>query len=244
MNDLANQNLHFQIKDLRRLTLFLGAYGSGKSEISVNFALWLAGLGSAVTICDLDIINPYYRSADAWQVLESAGIRLVKPPFAGTHVDVPAVPGEVFSVFDDPRRMAVLDIGGEDMGARVIAYLHNRLVEHQNETALYMVVNPCRPFTDTPEKIATTAATLQGAARMPLRGLVHNANLLEDSGADLLEESWPVISAAAARLGLPVVFAAAMEGRIPAAWGGRTPSGLPVLAMRRTIRYASLPDPG
>lgn len=230
-------NEQFQIADLRRITLFIGAYGSGKSEISVNFAFWLAGRGYATTLCDLDTINPYFRSADARIPVEAAGIRLVSPQYAGSNVDVPAVPGAVFSVFDDLTRLAVLDIGGEDLGARVIASLRPRLLAQLPAVALYMVVNPYRPFTDTADKIIQIAGLLADTAGLPLAGLVHNANLLEHGDAGLLTDSWPVVQEAAARLGLPVVFAAALDEAVPETWAARTPQGLPLLRLRRSIWY-------
>jgi hypothetical protein len=235
---LDNQmNRDFQLADLRRLTLFVGAYGSGKSEISVNFAGWLADAGHAVTLCDLDIINPYYRSADARAIVEAQGIRLISPPFAGTNVDVPAVPAAVYSVFDDTERMAVLDIGGEDMGARVVGTLRRHLAALAEPPAVYMVVNTCRPFTDTPAKIQATARMLADAAGWKLSGLVHNANLLEQGDAELLVEHWPTVQEAGELLGLPVVFAAAMAEAVPAEWRAVTPQGIPLLRLRRSIWY-------
>jgi hypothetical protein len=220
--------------------LFLGAYGSGKSEISVNFALWLAAQGYPTVLADLDIINPYYRSADARMPLEAAGIRLICPQFAGSNVDVPAVPAAVFSIFDDLSRHAVLDIGGEDLGARVIATLKPRLLALAQPAALYMVVNPYRPMTDTAENICRMAAILAQAAGTPLTGLVQNANLLEHGQADLLIASWPIIQDAAARLRVPVVFAAALAATAPAGWKGKTPQGVPLLRLQRHIRYPDM----
>lgn len=230
-------NEYFELSDLKRISIFIGAYGSGKSEISVNFAAWLAGRQKKVILCDLDIINPFYRSADARLAVEAIGIHLVSPQYAGTNVDVPAVPGEIFSVFDETDHMAVLDIGGEDLGARVIASLRPRIEMQQTDIAVYMVVNPYRPFTDTADKICIVAAELAAAANLPISGLVHNANLLEHGDAKLLGESWPIIDAAARRLNLPVVFAAAMADAVPPGWGAKTPEGVPLLRLERQIFY-------
>ncbi|MDW7656011.1 MAG: hypothetical protein SCM11_02425 [Bacillota bacterium] len=230
-------NESFFIKDLRRLTLFMGAYGSGKSEISVNFAGWLHQTGHEVTLCDLDIINPFFRSADARVVIETSGIRLVAPVFAGTNVDVPAVPAEIFSVFDDLSRFAVLDIGGEDLGARVVATIKNRLTAAREPAAIYFVVNPYRPFCGSVEQIVRMAGALSQAAGMNPTGLVHNANLLEGGDANLLRDSWAVVNGAAEALQIPVVFAAAMAEAVPGEWTDRTPEGIPLLRLRHTIDY-------
>ena len=226
-----------QAGQVKRVSLFIGPYGSGKSEISVNFALWLRRNDYRVTLCDLDIINPFFRSADTRRVLEEAGIRLVAPVFAGTNVDVPAVPAEAYSVFDDPGRHAVLDIGGEDLGARIVATLKQRLLDIVDDVAVYMVVNPYRPFSQTSSQIVQQAEILTRAAGLAPTALVHNANLLEDSDAGLLTESSVIVKAAAAQLGVPVAFAAAMAEVVPQDWGTRTPDGLPLLKMRRTIHY-------
>ncbi|NLO35764.1 MAG: hypothetical protein GX112_05345 [Clostridiaceae bacterium] len=237
MHAQAPFNQAFALDSLRRISLFIGAYGSGKSEVSVNFARWLTETGHPVTLCDLDIINPYFRSADARLAVETAGIRLVAPAFAGTNVDVPAVPAAVYSVFDDASRHAVLDVGGEDMGARVIASLKDRLGQVKPAPAVYLVVNPYRPFSSSSQQIVQLASLLGEAAGLAPTGLVHNANLLEAGDATLLSESWPVVREAARLLGIPVTFAAAMAGAVPPDWGGRTPEGLPLLRLRRSIRY-------
>ena len=227
----------FNPSELKRITIFVGAYGSGKSEVSVNFAFWLAKKDKPVILCDLDIINPFYRPADARRAIEDAGIRLVAPLYAGSNVEAPAVPADVFSVFDESGCRAVLDIGGEDLGARVIASLKNRFWNCLAEVSLYMVINPCRPFTDSHEAIEKMARELEHSAGMSITGLVHNANLLEHGDSELLIESWPVIREASEKLGVPVVFAAAMKPAAELAPKLVLPGDLPVLWLSRSILY-------
>lgn len=228
-------NDEFRLDPLRRMTVFVGAYGSGKSEVSVNFALWLATLGSTA-IADLDIINPFYRSADAAGMLEQAGVRLVKPVFANTNVDIPSFGGDVFSLFDGPARHAVLDIGGEDLGARVVSSLRPRFTPA--DTALYMVVNLYRPFTADADGIVRAAAMLTEAAGLPLAGLVDNTNLLGEEEAGSISASLDETRAAARAVGVPLVFRASLDEQAPRAWGNRMPDGTPLLRMRRTIGYS------
>lgn len=231
-------NSAFILEPVRRVAIFIGAYGSGKSEISVNYALWLRGLEKQVILCDLDIINPYYRSADARTELEKKQIRLVASRFAGTNVDVPAVPAELSAAVDDQAFHSVLDIGGEDMGARILSALKNKLAAIREEIALYMVVNTNRPYTSAADQIAWTAQELSRAAGMRIDGLVHNSNLMDMHSAQILEESWPVISQAAQELNIPVVFAAGKDDALPREWQGQTSYGLPLLRLGTHIRYA------
>jgi hypothetical protein len=217
-----------------RVLVVLGAYGSGKSEVAVNLALRLRRGSEDVTLVDLDTINPYFRSADARARLESAGVRLIAPRTAGTNVDVPAVPGEVMSVFDGTGA-AVLDIGGEDMGARVVSSFRDLLA--RPDVAVLMVVNCLRPFTADAGRIAAMAGTLSAAAGLPIDGFVDNTNLLGDSDARSLLSSLPVLREAARISGIPVAFAAAVEEHLPPDWGDALPDGTPLLRMERTLRY-------
>ena len=103
--------------DHKRVTLFAGHYGSGKTNIAVNYALLLAGEGKRVSIADLDIVNPYFRTRDSAAELEAAGVRLISSRFANTNVDLPALPAEAYSLVEDRSAYAVMDIGGDDRGA-------------------------------------------------------------------------------------------------------------------------------
>lgn len=228
-------NRDFQLEPLLRMTVFVGAYGSGKSEVSVNFALWLATRG-LTAIADLDIINPFYRSADAATLLDQAGVRLVKPVYANTNIDVPSFGGDVFSLFDGSARYAVLDIGGEDLGARVVSSLRPRFVPA--ETALYMVVNLNRPFTADAGGIVRAADMLAEAAGLPLAGLIDNTNLLGEEDPGSAASSMEETRAAARAIGVPLVFRAALDSKVPPDWGNRMPDGTPLLRMRRTIGYS------
>ena len=100
-----------------RVTLFAGHYGSGKTNLAVNYARRLARDGRAVTLADLDIVNPYFRAKDSEALLRQEGIRLLSSPYANSNVDIPALPQEMYAVIDDRSRYAVLDIGGDDRGA-------------------------------------------------------------------------------------------------------------------------------
>lgn len=222
-----------------RLTVFIGAYGSGKSEISVNYALALRESGRPVVIADLDIINPYFRSTDAQDILERHGIELLKTVYANTNVDVPAVPATVFGLFTRKDRFAVLDIGGEDLGARILGSLRNHFPDEHgpDRASIYLVVNANRPFTATAEQVCAVADMLRGASNLEITGLVNNTNLLEFSDEHMLLEADAMIREAAKLTGIPLAFAAARDDKVPAAWGSRMPDGLPLLRLQRAIFY-------
>ena len=101
----------------KRITLFAGHYGSGKTNIAVNFTLRLAREGKRVTLGDLDIVNPYYRAKDSEEALRAAGVRVIASAYANSNVDVPALPQEMYALTEDLDSYAVMDIGGDDRGA-------------------------------------------------------------------------------------------------------------------------------
>ena len=101
----------------KRIQAIIGHYGSGKTEIAMNLAIALAQR-DPVTLVDLDIVNPYFRSAEHPQVLKAHGEKLVKPEFANTSVDIPSLAADVDAALLDESRRVVLDVGGDDAGAR------------------------------------------------------------------------------------------------------------------------------
>lgn len=219
----------------RHLTIIVGAYGSGKSEISVNLALSLAAERQTY-LADLDIINPFYRSADTADKLKAANVTLISSVYAGTNVDVPAVPAEVNRVFVDKDSYAVLDIGGEDLGARIVGSLRPQI--EQCSYDLLMAVNPFRPYTDTAGKIAEAAHALSTACKLPLGGFIYNPNLLEASDSMLLDEGWPIMMDACLQTGLGIKFATVMSEYALEDYRF-LPADLPILKMKRTIHYPS-----
>lgn len=240
---LESRNDKFVFSAEEKISLFLGAYGSGKSEVAVNFAMLLSsrlkrhtpGDLQQIILADLDMINPYFRSVDAKEILNHHDIKVISPQFANTNVEVPALPGEIFSVFDQPSIRAVLDIGGEDLGARVVSSLKTRI--QSVSYATYMVVNMNRPFTDTKEKIIIMMRELEEATGLPTSGMINNTNLLAFSGVGELLAANRILTEAGKETGVPLSFASGMDEDYPAGWGNRTPDGVDFLRLTRTISY-------
>ncbi|MDO4420554.1 MAG: hypothetical protein Q4C15_00710 [Eubacteriales bacterium] len=195
-----------------RLTIIIGAYGSGKSEIAVNMSLAQrkALPDKKLLIADLDIVNPFYRSSDCGAVLEEAGVRLITPLYAGSNVDAPVLTPEMYVIFDDESYQGIFDIGGEDMGAIVLGSIRKRI--ENTDTAIYMAVNTLRPFTSDPEQIAVMTNELTAAAGFKIDGYLNNTNLLEETTAEMLEEGEKKILEASKLTGIPLIANCVMEG--------------------------------
>ena len=227
-----------EYKNNSRLTIVIGAYGSGKSEISVNLALSMreSEPEQKILLADMDIVNPYYRSADAADLLAEHNIRLISPSYAGTNVDAPVVGGEMYVIFDDGSYKGVFDIGGEDMGAVVLGTLSKRLgnIDYQ----LLMAVNCNRPFTSTPEQIAEMSVELAQAAGLKIDGYINNTNLLEMTEASNVREGEDMILEASKITGIPLVATSMMEEVYDKAKGEGIEFTAPaVIKLKRAITY-------
>lgn len=164
--------------ETKRVTIFVGHYGSGKTNIAVAYAKYLHSLGKSVTIADMDIVNPYFRTKDSKGELASLGIELISSEFANSNVDLPALPSELYGVVENRSRYAVLDIGGDDRGA----YALGRFVPYIKEEDDYEVVfvaNCYRPLTRTPEEALEVMREIEAAGGIGITSIVNNSNLGE-----------------------------------------------------------------
>ena len=139
--------------DFKRIILLSGHYGSGKTNIAVNLAFMLKKTHERVTIADVDIVNPYFRTSDSRRELEENGIRLICSEFAGSNVDLPALPASIYAVTADPSQAAVIDVGGDDRGALALGRLRDQILEENNYEMLF-VINRFRPLTQDADKEA------------------------------------------------------------------------------------------
>ena len=131
----------------KRITILAGHYGSGKTNIAVNLAFQKKKAGVSVAVCDLDIVNPYFRTKDSEKDFQEAGIRLISSEYANTNVDIPALPPDMYAVIDDKNTSFVLDIGGDDRGALALGRLAPGILGEGNFEML-LVCNFFRPLTE------------------------------------------------------------------------------------------------
>ncbi len=162
----------------KRVTLFAGHYGSGKTNIAVNYALYLKNLGKDVVIADLDIVNPYFRTKDSVDELTQAGIRLISSEFASSNVDLPALPQDVYSIFDKQGESAVMDIGGDDRGAYALGRYAD-LIKNEDDYEMLFVFNMYRPLTPTAQDALEIMREIEAACKIKFTAVVNNSNLGE-----------------------------------------------------------------
>ena len=190
---------------MKRVTLILGHYGSGKTNIAVNLAVAYKRERERVAIADLDIVNPYFRTKDSLDLLNEKGIRLIVSEYANTNLDIPALPQDMYAVTDDKGLTCILDIGGDDRGALVLGRLRPEIVR-ENDYEMLLVINKYRPLTATPADTLEVMREIEGAADMRFTGIVNNSNLgRETTAADVLA-SLPYAEEVSRLTALPIVM--------------------------------------
>ena len=221
----------------KRLTLFAGHYGSGKTNIAVNYALKLAGEGKDVVIADLDIVNPYFRTKDSAAVLEAAGVQLISPQFANSNVDLPALPAEAYRLVQDKSIYGIMDIGGDDRGAYALGRYVPTLKEENNYRMVF-VANCYRPLTRTPEDAMEVMREIEEACKLRFTDIINNSNLASETTPQTVLESQDYMEKLSALSGLPI-FATTAEYTVAEALAEKIDNVLP---LRLQEKYFDLPS--
>lgn len=218
---------------MKRVTLFAGHYGSGKTNIAVNYALYLRSLGRDTVIGDLDIVNPYFRTLDSEKELGEAGIRIICSRFANSSLDLPSLPPELYSLTDDRTKTAILDIGGDDRGAFVLGRLAPRLRE-ENDYEMLMVVNKFRPLTRTAEDVLEIKGEIESAGGIAFTGIVNNSNIGAETTAEDVIGSEAYIREVCEKCGLPLVMTTA-DARLKKELEGKVENLFPLVLQKKII---------
>ena len=187
---------------MNRITIHIGHYGSGKTELSLNLVRRVLKEGNKVILVDLDIVNPYFRSGEHKDELEKLGAKVIRPNFEGTNVDVPSLPPDVARAFIEKDAYVVFDVGGDPSGAKALGRYHEDIVE--DDYIVKCVVNTARPFTKTPDEILEMVGNLEGSARIRVDMLVNNTNVAKETTPEMLVESQAIVEKAAEMLNIKV----------------------------------------
>lgn len=206
------------MREYKRLTLLCGHYGSGKTNVAVNMAYELARRYDTVTVADLDIVNPYFRSKDSGAEFAARGIRLICSEYANSNVDIPALPPEMYALTDDKRMRAVLDIGGDDRGAYVLGRIAPAILA-EGDYEMLMVINRSRPLTPDAASTIEVMREIEQAGGIPFTGLVNNTNLGAETTAEDVLDSMAYADEVARLSGLPLVLTTVDERLVPALEG-------------------------
>jgi hypothetical protein len=184
------------------VTVYVGHFGSGKTEIALNRALELAAAGHAVTLADLDVVKPYFRSRSARAMLADRGIELLAPAGANIHADLPIIVPQIRSHLRESSRRLIMDVGGDDVGARVLGSLAD--VVPVDETDCLLVLNFRRPSTPDPERAAAMIREIETVGRLAVTGLISNTHLMDETTPEVVLEGYRMACETSAAVGVPL----------------------------------------
>ncbi|MBE6601330.1 MAG: ParA family protein [Ruminococcaceae bacterium] len=219
----------------KRLTLFAGHYGSGKTNIAVNYAMLLADEGKRVCIADLDIVNPYFRTKDSEEELTERGITLISPRYANSNVDLPALPAESYRPIQDHSVFGVLDIGGDDRGAYALGRFADAIKAEGNYRMAF-VINRHRPLTSTVEDTVEIMREIEAAAGIRFTCIVNNSNIGSETTSETVLNSLGYAEAVSRATELPIWLHTAEKSIAEGL------SGIPVLPLTLQKKYFDLPN--
>ena len=221
---------------MKRITLLLGHYGSGKTNIAANLALMLRRAGYSVCVADLDIVNPYFRTADWSEEFSAAGISLVTPRFANTNLDIPALSSEVYGLLQQREKRIVMDIGGDDSGAVAVGQYAKRILEENDYEALY-VVNFLRPLTRTPADALMNLREIETITGIPFTGIVNNTNLGNETTLSLIDEGARLSRELSLLASVPLLYTAVDDKIVKAELSGKDKYGIDGVFYFNTKRF-------
>ena len=187
----------------KRITLLCGHYGSGKTNVAVNMAYDQKAKYDRVAIADLDIVNPYFRTKDSAKDFDALGIELIASEYAGSNVDIPALPQQIYSICDQKDKQVIIDVGGDDRGAYALGIISPAILEENNYEMLF-VINCFRPLTRDAESTIEVMREIEYAAKIKFTAIVNNSNLGEETSKDDVLNSISYAEEISQKTGLPI----------------------------------------
>jgi len=221
----------------RPLTVLVGHFGAGKTEIALNLAVLFRNRGDQVTLVDLDIVKPYFRSRQAREELAALGVELVVPQGEQFYADLPIVVPRVRGVMDNAAsgaRRVIVDVGGDDSGARVLGSLSEAM--DAAATELLFVVNGRRPFAEDCDAVVQMLREVETAARLPVTGLIANTHLMEETTPADVAAGVRLAREVSGKTGIPIRFCAVLARLLESSIAGLAENGTcPQLPIERRI---------
>ena len=173
------------------LIVVIGAYGSGKSEYSINLAREFSKNKKKVTLVDLDVVNPYFRSRDVRDKFAEEGITVIAPEGEFQHADLPMLSPRIMGAVQNYDETVILDVGGDPAGCRTLARYVDNIMKRGYE--MHLVINTKRPFTSDAAGITEMLEMLRFASKLDITEFICNTNLMEYTTANIIKEGIKII---------------------------------------------------
>lgn len=189
---------------MSRIKIFTGHFGSGKTEFAINYALDLAKKGEKVILVDIDIVNPYFCSRDAEELLNKNGIRLIATNKKFSNAELAVVPPEVLSAFSDKSSQVIMDVGGDDQGAVVLGQYNRYFREEPYD--MFFVINNHRPLTGSASETIDYLRSVEKVSRLKVTHLVSNTNLSYETKKEDILYGDKIVSDVSLETGIPYKY--------------------------------------
>lgn len=202
------------IKNDKRIRIIIGHYGSGKSEFSMNYVTKLRDLTDAkVAISDLDIVNVYFRTREKRDFLQSKNIMPIDSSIQATSLDLPAVSAQVTAPLTDKSYDYVIDVGGDDVGARVLGRF-SHLVEN-DDYDMFCVVNANREQTQTTSDVINHIRAIENSSKLKVTGLINNTHLVRETTIEDILKGQELVKEVSNITNIPIKYVTCLESLIP-----------------------------
>jgi len=197
----------------KRIRIIVGHYGSGKTEFAVNYAVKMAELGRKTAIVDLDIANTYFRSRERQAILEKKGVAVYSNTFGhDITADLPAITARIRAPLEDPECNTIVDVGGDDSGARILAQFDKYFMEEQSE--MLCVINASRPDTSTIDGALRHIMRIERETSLKVSGIVNNTHMIHETTAEDLLKGYELARNVSRALGISVKYNCCVEGLV------------------------------
>lgn len=187
-----------------KINIFVGHYGSGKTEMAINFALKAAKNEGKVTLIDIDIVNPFFRSSEMELILNENNIELISPNYVHTNLDIPSLPATINGVFYRENETIIFDVGGDPEGARVLGAYKEYL--DKADYNMYFVINTRRPFTSNVDEIIEMVNEIEAYSRQRITHLACNTNLSYETTIDIVKEGIKIVEEVSNKTNIPIAY--------------------------------------
>lgn len=192
---------------MKKINIITGHYGCGKTNVSANMAVELSR-HNKVTVVDLDIVNPYFRTADFTEMFKGYNIELVKSMYANTNLDIPAISFDLERICTDDG-YCIIDVGGDDDGATALGRYAEAFGNFKDDIEFYYVINACRYFNDEQDEALSMLKDIEFASHMKVTKLINNTNLGKETTADIVLDNISYVDKISDKCGLSVEFVTA-----------------------------------